>query len=184
MKNTLKILGLLLIMNIFQHCRPVDLRTTALKSKSIENPEQQGRALLQAAKIAMGYDQLAQTKVYEAGAKFNWNSMWLVMPMNSFPGTNKKDLQLRLATNSFDGQVEYLEGRKENTIMGLQSWEGYKTAFNSTDHEQHDRERYKWGLATYHYLIEAPMHLTTAEIVRYAGTKELDGIEYDIVYVT
>ena len=49
---------------------------------------------------------------------------------------------------------------------------------------RHEHDRYLWGLATYHYLVEAPLHLPNAEIVRYAGTKLLDGIDYKLVYVT
>ncbi|XLS30280.1 hypothetical protein ACJD0Z_05480 [Flavobacteriaceae bacterium M23B6Z8] len=104
--------------------------------------------------------------------------------MNAFPGNNNKPIQLRFATNSFDGQLEYLEGRKKGTIQGLQSWEGYKQETDSDFFKRHEHDRYLWGLATYHYLLEAPMHLPDAEIIRYAGKKLLDDINYDLVYVT
>ena len=45
-------------------------------------------------------------------------------------------------------------------------------------------KRYPWGLATYHYLLEAPLRLRSAEIVRYASTTEFDGQRYDLVFAT
>ncbi|WP_046756005.1 hypothetical protein [Kordia jejudonensis] len=184
MKKLLKLSSLIIIISLYQSCKSVDLRTAALKSNSIINAEQKGKTLLNQARTAMGYDKLSKTKVYEVSAKFDWNRAWLLMPMNAFPGNNGKKLQLRMATNSFDGQVEYLEGRKENTIQGVQSWHGYKKKSNSNLIKQHNHNRYIWGLATYHYLLEAPIHLPDAEIIRYAGTKEIDEILYETVYVT
>ncbi len=184
MKNYFKLSICILTTVLIQSCRSVDLRTDALKEDSISNSEQIGKQLLIEAKMAMGYDQLSKTEVYEATAKFNWKGPWLIMPMNAFPGNNNKELQLRLATNSFDGQVEYKEGRKKNTIQGVQSWKGYKTEVQSNFIKRHEHDRYIWGLATYHYLLEAPMHLPDAEIIRYAGKKDLEGKTYDTVYVT
>ena len=164
-------------------CKSVDLRTPYM-AENPENLEERGKALLETAKKAMGYDRLAQTQVYEARTVFDWKGFWLLMPMNAFPGNNKENVQLRFATNSFDDQVEYLSGRKKGTVQGLQSWEGYKTERDSDYLKRHEHDRYICWLATYHYLIEAPMHLPQAEIIRYAGTQIVDDIAYDTVYVT
>ena len=184
MKNVLKLSGLLLSIALFNSCAAVDLRTEAVKNNTEENAEKMGRELLTETKIAMGYDRLSSTEVYEAKTVFNWKGLWLLLPMNTFPGNNKKTLSMRFATNTFDGQVEYYEGRKKGTIQGVQSWEGYKTERDSDWLKRHQHDRYIWGLATYHYLIEAPMHLPEAEIVRYAGTRIVDDIAYETVYVT
>ena len=165
-------------------CKSVDLRSEDLKSQNITNAEQKGKSLLEEAKLAMGYDKLAQSNVYETNAVFNWKGIWLLMPMNAFPGNNNKELKLKFATNSFDGQVEYLEGRKKGVIQGMQSWQGYKKEKGSDFLKQHEHDRYLWGLATYHYLLEAPMHLPDAEIIRYSGTKLFNGISYETVYIT
>ncbi|PIB38640.1 hypothetical protein [Maribacter sp. 4G9] len=184
MKHYLKFSIIVITIGLLQSCKSVDLRSEALKTNSISNEEQKGKKFLNQAKTAMGYDKLSDTKVYEANAIFNWKGAWLIMPMNTFPGNNNNNLKLRFATNSFDGRLEYLEGRKKNTIQGVQSWKGYKKEVGSDYLKRHEHDRYIWGLATYHYLLEAPMHLPDAEIIRYAGTKELDGIDYETVYVT
>lgn len=167
-----------------QSCKSVDLRTDYLRENAATTLEEKGRELLRQSRRAMGYDRLGETEVYEAEALYNWKGIWLMMPMNAFPGNNNNKLKLRFATNSFDGQLEYLEGRKKGLIQGLQSWEGYKIKRNNGELKRHEHDRYLWGLATYHYLTEAPLHIPEAEIVRYAGTKELDGIAYELVYIT
>ncbi|MDO1501605.1 hypothetical protein Q2T40_15830 [Winogradskyella maritima] len=184
MNENLRILSLVFVTVLLGSCKAVDLRTDALKNKNITNAEQKGKTLLIEAKNAMGYDKLSETEVYEANAKFNWTGIWLMMPMNAFPGNNNKELQLRFATNSFDGQVEYKEGSKEGVIQGVQSWEGYKRENGSDYLKRHVHDRYIWGLATSHYLLEAPVHLPDADIIRYAGKKDVEGETYETVYVT
>ncbi len=184
MKHLTLFSTLALLLSLMQACKSVDLRSEDLKNNKITNSEQKGKELLIAAKLAMGYDKLANTEVYEADAIFDWKGFWLIMPMNTFPANNDNLLKLRYATNSFDGQVEYLEGRKKGIIQGIQSWEGYKVKRRSEELKQHEHDRYIWGLATYHYLLEAPMHLPDAQIIRYAGIKEFDGVIYETVYVT
>lgn len=185
MKNYLKIMGLLLLLSFFYSCKTVDLRSNYLIERSLEQDlTQKGVTLLTRSYEAMGYDKLALTKTYEAKAKFQWRKALLLMPMNSLPGNNENEIQFRFATNTFDGQVEYLEGRKEKKIFGLQSWQGYYAKNESNTPVECNSKRYSWGLSTYHYLVEAPMRLLNAEIIRYAGEKELHGKSYDLVFVT
>jgi len=132
----------------------------------------------------MGYDHLMNTQVYEMTAHFKWKGALLLMPMNSLPGNNDKDIHFRFATNSFDGQVQYLEGRKKHNIHGLQSWQGYYAKGSEDDFAECNSKRYAWGLSTYHYLIEAPMRLLNAEIIKYAGEKRVSNTLYDLVFVT
>jgi len=132
----------------------------------------------------MGYDKLLTTETYQVSAKFDWKDIYLTMPMNALPGNNNKDVEFRFATNTFDGQIAYKEGRKENQVYGLQSWTGYKRKDADAVVEEKDSKRYAWGLATYHYLLEAPMRLRGAEIIKYAGEKEVDGQMYDLIFIT
>ncbi len=184
MKTSIKLLMILSLIAVFHSCKTVDLRTDYVKEQPAQTAEEKGRQLLADAAQKMGYDKLANTEVYETTANFKWKGLWPLMPMNSLPGNLNKDIQFKFATNSFDGQVKYLEGRKEGLVQGLQSWEGYKIKRNNGELKQHEHDRYIWGLATYHYLVEAPLTMKDAEIVRYAGEKEFDGQSYETVYVT
>ncbi len=178
-----RLLFTITLLFVLQSCKSVDLRSEYLLERP-NQAESTGRELLQASMEKMGYDKLAETQVYEVTAQFKWKGVWLTMPMNAFPGNNKKDLQFRFATNTFDGQLEYLEGRKKGVIQGMQSWQGYKTKAGSDVIKEHEHDRYLWGLATYHYILESPKRMLDATIIRYAGEKELDGNAYDLVYAT
>lgn len=179
MKNVFKIVVIVILL---QSCRAVDLRTeTVMNNPNLK--EQKGKELLEQSFFKMGYDQLAKTEVYQVNIKFKWKGIWLAMPMNTFPGSNKKDIQFRFVTNTFDGQLKYLEGRKKDLVVGLQSWQGYKIKPNEELKEK-AHARYDWGLATYHYLLESPLRLLSADIIRYAGERHRNGINYDLVYVT
>ncbi|MEL6919211.1 MAG: hypothetical protein AAFO99_15955 [Bacteroidota bacterium] len=183
MKTVLKIVFIVTIASSLQSCKSVDLRSQYL----LERPDKQetkGYELLESSMKKMGYDKFAQTEVYEVTAQFKWKGIWLTMPMNAFPGNNQKDLQFRFATNTFDGQLEYLEGRKKGVVQGLQSWEGYKIQKDSDRIKRHEHDRYIWGLATYHYILESPKRMLDATIIRYAGEKEFEGKVYDLVYAT
>ncbi|MFD2563774.1 hypothetical protein [Aquimarina rubra] len=183
MKSFIKLLVLPTLLLIIQSCGSVDLRSDYLLS----NPNQtdiKGRELLETSMKKMGYDKFSKTDVYEVTAQFNWKKGWLIMPMNAFPGNNKNDLQFRFATNTFDGQLEYLEGRKKGVIQGLQSWQGYKIKNENDELKQHKHDRYIWGLATYHYILEAPFRMLDATIIRYAGEREFENQQYDLVYAT
>ena len=184
MRTSIKAIVILCIVAVFYSCKTVDLRTDYVKEQAKQTAEQKGRQLLADASQKMGYDKLNSTKVYETTANFKWKGLWPLMPMNSLPGNLNKDIQFKFATNSFDGQVKYLEGRKEGLVQGLQSWEGYKIKRNTGDLKRHEHDRYIWGLATYHYLVEAPLTMKDADIVRYAGEKEFGGQNYETVYVT
>lgn len=183
MKSIKKLAYYFCLASIITSCGAVDLRTSTVLNDP-NSTEQNGRLLLENSMKKMGYEAFSKTKVYEATAQFKWKGIWLTMPMNSFPGNNKKDLRFRFATNTFDGQIEYLEGRKQGTIQGIQSWQGYKTEVQSDFLKQHEHDRYLWGLATYHYILESPLRMLEATIIRYAGEKEQDGELYDLVYAT
>ncbi|MEM6772705.1 MAG: hypothetical protein AAF597_19155, partial [Bacteroidota bacterium] len=132
---------------------------------------------------AMGYDRLAASKTYEVNSRFDWKTMWSLMPMNALPGNKNNDIHFRFSTGTFDGQVTFLEGRKTGKTYGMQAWQGYQITKDGTL-KTNDSKRYGWGLPTYHYVIEGPLRLLGADIVRYAGETTFEGQTYDLVYAT
>jgi len=173
----------LLFFILFSSCSVRDLRTTHAKENRSESEIIKGKRLLEETYLAMGYDNLKDVKTYTAKSRFNWKMPWTLMPMNALPGNKGKELEFKFATRTFDGQVDYLEGRKAGNTYGLQSWQSYDMKKGKTLKESKDKRR-KWGIATYHYLAEAPMRIRDAEIIRYAGEKEFEGQQYDLVFAT
>lgn len=169
---------------LLSSCKMADVRTDQMLRQDItKSHELKGKQLLRASIEAMGYDKLDNIESYETVARFNWKFPWAVMPVNSLPGAKGNDIRFRFKTNSFDGQVEYLEGRKKGDIHGLQSWKTY--TFDKTGAPQFTKDkRRSWGLSSYHYMFEGPYRLTNADVITYAGTKEFEGNKYDLVFVS
>lgn len=164
-------------------CKTIDLRTDYALENNSENDAEKGKRLLKETYLKMGYDQLENTQNYSANSFFKWKMPWTMMPMNALPGNKSNDIRFNFATNTFDGQVEYLEGRRKGKTYGLQSWETY-IIDKDKQLKQKKKKRENWGLATYHYVIEMPMRLLGADIIRYAGERKVDGQNYDLVYAT
>lgn len=180
--NNFIFLSLMLFLGITS-CKTVDLRTDHALENNQERDTEKGKRLLKETYFKMGYDKFAETNTYEANSLFKWRIPWTMMPMNALPGNKNKDIHFKFATNTFDGNIKYLEGRKKGKTYGLQSWETYVQK-KDKPLKQKKKKRHNWGLATYHYVIEAPMRLLGADIIRYAGEKEFNGKMYDLVYAT
>lgn len=169
----------------FASCKMADVRTDSVKSNPYTSVlNKQGRELLEESITAMGYNNFSKYESYSVKNEFTWHFPWVAMPLNSLPGNKKnKESIFRFAVNTFDGQIEYLEGRKKGDIHGIQSWQSYEqTNDNALKFEKDSRRN--WGLASYHYLIEAPFRLQQAPIIKYAGEKEFEGKTYDLVFLT
>jgi len=173
------------VLTIFliSSCSVKDLRTPYAKDASVERSEKKGRDLLEKSYLAMGYDKLEKISTYEAKSYFDWKFPWSWMPMNALPGNKGNTILFKFSVGTFDGSIEYLEGRKSGNVYGLQSWQSYEIKDDQSLKEIKGKRR-KWGLATYHYVAEAPLRIRNAEIVKYAGEKEFEGKMYDLVFAT
>ena len=181
MKNTISNIIMLFVVLGLGSCALADIRITTLKKEGSTN--EKGRNLLEESVKAMGYDKLQNFESYSAKSVFKWKPFWSMMPMNSLPGNKNKEIEFHFSTNSFDGRVDYLEGRKKGDYHGIQSWQSYQSVNGKPLKFKKDKRR-SWGLASYHYMIEAPSRLLNAPIIKYAGTKTMYGKEYDLVFAS
>ena len=168
---------------VFYSCHTVDVRTDYALTNKAQSDYDKGKQLLTEAYQKMGYHELENVQTYKTTALFNWKMPWTMMPMNALPGNKGNKIEFKFTPNTFDGNVEFLEGRKKGKTYGIQSWQTYRINKDESL-DQIKGTRYNWGLATYHYVIEAPMRLLSAEIIRYAGEKSFNGKNYDLVYAT
>jgi len=181
MKNTISNMLVLILLLGLGSCKLADIRTTTLKKG--ESTKENGRTLLEESINTMGYNNLQNFENYSVKSVFNWKPLWSMMPMNALPGNKNKEIEFHFSTNSFDGRVDYLEGRKKGDYHGLQSWQSYQSVNEKPVKFEKDKRR-SWGLASYHYMIEAPVRLLNAPIIKYAGTKSMYGKEYDLVFAS
>lgn len=176
-------LGTMMVLFLLSSCKTIDLRTDYALENHATSDYEKGRQLLEEAYLAMGYNNFEKIETYEVKSLFDWKMPWGAMPMNALPGNKNNEILFRFTPNTFDGQVTFLEGRKTGHTYGMQSWQGYKLG-EDDELRPKNNKRYGWGIPTYHYVIEAPMRLLQAEIIRYAGQAEYEGQQYDLVYAT
>ncbi|MEM8527882.1 MAG: hypothetical protein AAGG68_24790 [Bacteroidota bacterium] len=181
MKNMMSNILVLLLVLGANACKVADIRTSNLKQQ--ESTSEKGRNVLEASIKAMGYDHLNNYKTYSAKSVFEWKPFWSMMPMNALPGNKNKEIEFHFSTNSFDGRVNYFKGRKKGDYHGIQSWQTYQSVDGKPLKFQKDKRR-SWGLASYHYMIEAPNRLLNAPIIKYGGTTNMYGKAYDLVFAT
>lgn len=172
----------LLGLSIFATSCLSDLRPNLVK----ENPnskelETKGRALLVKMAEAQGIQKLAEHKTFEVTANLGINGLWDMMNMDPFRSKKNQDIRMSYAVNSFDGRIRYLNKKREGDIYGLQSWETYVQKKGESEPVFKKKKRWEWGLAAFHYVLEIPLRIQTAPIVRYGGEQEFDGKTYDLV---
>jgi hypothetical protein len=94
------------------------------------------------------------------------------------------DLDLKYAVGTFDGQVEFLSGKRKGDKVGLQSWELYEVQNDSITFSEKSDKKMVFALTATQYFMELVGRLRNAELITYAGEKKFNGETYDLVFVT
>ncbi|MFT6965707.1 MAG: hypothetical protein ACJAT1_000915 [Marivirga sp.] len=175
---------LLVIMFIVMLTYSVDLMPDSLQGdkNAVEN-EAKGKEIMRKAWVAHGIDSLYAHEVYELTAVDDWKGPMAGMG-KLWPQKNTK-LQLKYVPNTFDAQLTFLDGETKGMKAGLQAWQYYEKQVNGEiDFDVQNNTKYRFGMAAFQYFIELCGRLNKAEYIRYAGEKEFNGKQYDLVFAT
>ncbi|MCI5058965.1 MAG: hypothetical protein MRY83_22820 [Flavobacteriales bacterium] len=139
------------------------------------------RKILNEASKKQGLNKLQEYKTYSFIGTDKWRGV-LGNLGKLWPNAEAR-FQMHLVSNSFDGQLKFLDGKREGNVVGLQSDNYYEKrdgeyVFVKTD------KRNKFGINAYQYFFELAERLSKAELVTMGGTAEMDGQEYDLVFCT
>lgn len=174
---------LLILIAVLSSCK-ANLRPKSIKNNPNSTAlETKGKSIISAAHKAHGIDNLLKNEVYQFTATDEWKG--LMGGMGKLWPQKTTNLSFKYATNTFDGQVLFNDGKTKGKTVGLQSWQYYeKDTSGKHNFEVKKNTRYSFGLAAFQYFTELVGRMSNAEIIRYAGEKELNGTTYDLVYVT
>jgi hypothetical protein len=184
MKNQIiKISGLLIFSFLFLQSCMADLRTKVIKKEgiTIENTKK-GKAILDRAWKAQGFDKIENHQVYSFKGKDTWKGM--LGRMGKVWPDRKTEMNFKYEVGTFDGQVAFLDGKRNGEVAGLQNWNYYEIDDKDQTQFLKPNKRIKFGLAAYQYFTEMIDRLRSAPIISYAGEKEFKGKKYDLVFVT
>jgi len=182
-KNTIKLSGLLIFAFFCLQGCMADLRTELVKKEGITvQNATKGRAILERAWKAQGFDNIENHQVYSFTGKDTWKGMFgrigKVWP------NKESELKFKYQVGTFDGQVAFLDGKRRGELAGLQNWNYYEVDNKNNVSFKNNNKRIVFGLAAFQYFTEMVGRLRNAPIISYAGEKELRGKQYDLVFVT
>ncbi|MEM7368675.1 MAG: hypothetical protein AAF587_08715 [Bacteroidota bacterium] len=165
-------------------CQLADLRTPHILEDGLSDADaEKGRALLESAWKAQGMDQLRKHKVYSVTLEDHWRGT--MGKMSTLWPDQRIHMDIKYAINTFDSQLQFLDGKEKGKIAGLQSWQYYeKTPDGPLSFEVPTNANYRFGLAAFQYFFELADRLKDAPLITYAGQKEALGKTFDLVFVT
>lgn len=162
-------------------CQLADLSNGVVNKQSTDR-EAKAVTLLQAAINIQNYSVLEQKEFYTIKVRDKYKGFMSVA--NAFPH-NGRLMEMRYRANSFDGQFHYLNTDDQDVIHGLQSFRYYQQDARTGSLDTIKSEKgIAFNIQIVQYLFELPIRLINAPIIKYAGTREKEGIAYDLVFVS
>ncbi|MEM6725768.1 MAG: hypothetical protein AAF598_17135, partial [Bacteroidota bacterium] len=174
----LLLVGCLFIGATLNSCKISDLRTDQI-SETSQAREPEALQLLEEVIANNNLQKLARSETYALTATDHWKG---IMKMANPLPKNNTLMELRYQPNSFDGQFQYTE-TKNQTVHGVQSLNYYQLKADGTIQSKKSK-KIAFTLPALQYFFELPLRLLNAPILKYAGTREFEGVSYDLIFAT
>ena len=155
----------------------VDLRPDYLKTNGVTevNTFKGKKILFNAIEKLGGFDHwgaITTIEIIYTNQWRGWGSPW---------PENPQTLSHRMISRTFNSQVEFLSGKKEGEIWGIQSWKTYK--IKDKDLIVKPNENTLFYLSAYQYFIELNYRLLTeSAVIAYAGEKKFNQQKYLLIF--
>lgn len=180
------IISLFASIFLIQSCL-YDARPSMLKKQGIttENTAK-GIEILDRVWKKHGGDKFEQHKVYSFNAFDTWKD-------NSFGKIGKlwpdfkTNLEFKFQVDTLDGQLTFLDGQRKGITVGIfnsQYYEIQNGELQFQDKTDKSNVRAVFGLFHIQYFFELLGRLRNADIISYAGSKEFNGKQYDLIFCT
>ena len=166
---------------------PADLRTEYVKNEGESTVAQQkGRTLLE--QNLKELDPMSQwQEIRKQDIQVTLQHFWYHEMLRKFVAPVEESGQkvsfLLKPSDDKNLQLTFLDGQRKGTSWGIQDYKTYKIDKNGTTTWKSDWTT-EFNLPSYRFFLFLPFLLSEAELITYAGTKELRGNIYDLVYVT
>jgi len=184
--NIIKIAVVIFTSLLLQGCGMLDLRPKSLKKEGITRANiNKGKQILSDAWKQQGYNELKSHAVYSYDANDTWKG--LLGKMGQIWPDMKTKIKFKYQLGTFDGQAQFLDGKRKGDIVGLQNWNYYEIHNNKVvfkDKDDKKNKRKVFGVAAFQYFTEMIDRIRSAPIISYAGEKEFRGQKYDLVFCT
>ena len=138
---------------------------------------------MQTAWKKQGMDKFMEHETYQVTAEDHWKGM--LGRMGKLWPDNRSVIQQKIVVGTFDASVQFLDGKKEGLITGQQTWNYYEKENKTAEPVfMKKNKRKSFGMSACQYFFELSDRLLKAPIISYAGQKEFNGKQYDLVFAT
>jgi hypothetical protein len=186
MKNINLILILFASTLFFQSCLH-DVRTKMLKQEGITAVNRaKGKQILDQVWKKQGGDKFEQHKVYSFQGFDTWQDSKLGK-IGKLWSDYKTTMEFQFQVDTLDGRLTFIDGERAGTIVGIYNSNYYEIENGKTEFQDKTAEsnrRAVFGLSHIQYFFELLDRLRHAPIISYAGSKEFNGKQYDLVFCT
>ncbi len=182
MKTILKILGGLLLLILLAVLGVYFFGTSDLRTETVKNnfDAERGQALLSAMAEAHGVPHWDSMETYSV--QFEDKFFGKIPGEHAFQSDEVK-MTIDYIPKTYNGRLTFEEGMPKGTVWGIQSWKTYIQPPNESIEWKQDGEVYFW-LPTYQYFVEFPARILKADVVSYAGEREIEGRTCEGIYAT
>lgn len=161
-------------------CKLSDLRTDEIKQNiDARDSERKAKALITKMSKAHGNPTWQAHKTYEIDFKEEFYKLKFAAP---FPGGGAT-VKIAYAEDNYDGRLTFVEGKKAGEEWGLSDWKSWSKKKDGEIKWKHSK-KIKFWLPTYQYFIQFPMKIQEADFIRYAGTKNLNGTDCEVLFAS
>jgi hypothetical protein len=166
---------------------PADLRTDyAKKEGETTVAQQKGKTLLEESLKEL--DPISQwQKIRTKNIQVTFQHFWYHEMLKKFVAPVEKSGQkvsfLLKPDDDRNLQLTFLDGQRKGTSWGIKDYKSYKTDKSGNIKWKSDWTT-EFNLPSYRFFLFLPFFLSEAELITYAGTKELHGNIYELVYAT
>jgi len=175
------LLGAFLLVN-FTGCA-VNLLPENLEKGISQDSKNKAKALLDQAREAQGFHNLEDKNGFSVVAVDTWRGF--MGTMGKFWPNKITKVEMNFSLRSFDGNVKYLNGKKEGftaAMVGDKYW--VKTSNGQYEKQKKADKKVKFAIEAYHWFFELAKGISRAGIMGYVGEEEYNGKKYDLVFAT
>ena len=173
--------GLIIVIGgLWWFNRPVDIRNKYLRHSLTADDYEKGKALIREMETAYGGKEawLRQLMV-----SFVQRAEWYGRQKISHWDTLPKRFELRAKPGSDNCEMTLLNGPNTGTIWGVENGQTY-TFDQDRNRKNTEPNAYTDKLIYKNYWFQFPFRIGEAPIIAYAGSEELEGKNYDLIYAT
>ena len=160
-----------------------DIRPDRMKNPDydVQKNTVKGQKILKEVALLNGLENWNKLSTYEVELEDQYYGIFKYIG-HPYPSSHVR-LTLRYAPSSYDGQLEFNDGKSKGELWGLQEWNTYLKEVDQPIELKKDKD-IKFVIPTYQYFIEMPFRLLEGSVIRYAGMEKFNNIEYDLIFIS